>query len=351
MLLVCTSAAQYDAPESVIRDAPASRWLVSNAGDGSITQVDDGGETSSWIDSGLDSPKGMAILDGVLYVTDQTSVKGFQLEDGNPVLDLPVDGALFLNDLCTDGALLYVSDTNQNRVHSIDPLAEEAEILLDDGLSSPNGLLHDAGNGRLLLCSFRVDSPIQAVALPDGELSTLCETDLDNLDGLAFDALGFVYVSSWSSNAVFRYSPDFAGPPESVSTGHDGPADIWYDIPGEILAVPNMGANTLDLVEMPPSSVNERGELRPGSLRVGPAHPSPFNPSTRLKIELLRDAHLRVRAYDLLGRLAATLLDGRLPPGSHTATFHAANLPSGPYFLSVETEGLPPQVRRVLLLR
>jgi hypothetical protein len=84
----------FSAPESVLYDTAADRYLVSNV-NGQPLATDDNGFISllspsgevldlKWIEGGkngvrLDAPKGMTIADGVLYVADISAVRTFDL--------------------------------------------------------------------------------------------------------------------------------------------------------------------------------------------------------------------------------------------------------------------------------
>jgi hypothetical protein len=74
--------------------------------------------------------------------------------------------------------------------------------------------------------------------------------------------------------------------------------------------------------------------------RVGP---NPLNPEATVTVVTERDGRLRVRVFDVNGRLARTLLDqASIPAGMHTIRFDGRNdrgvtLPSGRYFVHAET--------------
>lgn len=54
--------------------------------------------------------------------------------------------------------------------------------------------------------------------------------------------------------------------------------------------------------------------------------------------------------YDLLGREVATLVNEVKTAGSYTATFHAANLPSGVYFYRLQA-GSFINTKKLILLK
>jgi len=75
-------------------------------------------------------------------------------------------------------------------------------------------------------------------------------TKLSNLDGLARDKSGSIYVSSWGSNAVYRFDSSFKNPPVLVSEGHMGPADISIIKNKQRLCIPNFISNKVQFVNL-----------------------------------------------------------------------------------------------------
>ncbi len=77
----------------------------------------------------------------------------------------------------------------------------------------------------------------------------------------------------------------------------------------------------------------------PDSPRLAQNYPNPFNPATVIPFDLGREAQVRLRVFDLRGRVVATLLDGVLPAGRHEAPFRAVDLPAGSYLYALEVSG------------
>ena len=77
----------------------------------------------------------------------------------------------------------------------------------------------------------------------------------------------------------------------------------------------------------------------PLQLSLEQNYPNPFNPSTTIAFTIPRDAKVKLRVFNLLGKEIATLIDGSMKAGSHTKTWNAASLPSGVYFYRLETGG------------
>jgi len=68
-------------------------------------------------------------------------------------------------------------------------------------------------------------------------------------------------------------------------------------------------------------------------------YPNPFNPSTKISYTIPRSEKVKLSVYNLLGSQIALLVNERKNSGTHTVSFHAANLPSGMYVYRLECAG------------
>jgi hypothetical protein len=88
---------------------------------------------------------------------------------------------------------------------------------------------------------------------------------------------------------------------------------------------------------------------------LGPSRPNPFTPDTRIEFALPHAAGARLRVLDPQGRLVRTLLDARLPAGTHRVPWDGRDadgraVVSGVYFYCLETDG-GSLTRKMTLLR
>lgn len=74
-------------------------------------------------------------------------------------------------------------------------------------------------------------------------------------------------------------------------------------------------------------------------VELGQNFPNPFNPTTRIPFELKQNAAVRIKVFNSLGVLVATLKDGMVRTGQHVINFDAEHLPSGLYICTVEALG------------
>jgi len=233
-------------PEAVVLDYEYERWLISNYNQGCIMQLDLDGNVAYFTETGLDHPRGMKIINGVLYVTVTTELKGFNLATGAVVYSLFIPEEDFLNDIESDDeGHLYMSGTLSSKVHKVYLATSSHSVFANVGYA-PNGLLMDKVNNRLLICHWGANAPIKAIDLSDSTVSTIVNTGLSDLDGLARNAKGDIFVSSQGNNAIYRYDPDFINPPELIAGGFNTICDICIEPNSDLLAAADMMANSIE---------------------------------------------------------------------------------------------------------
>jgi sugar lactone lactonase YvrE len=260
---LCMLQAQaFHSPESAAYDSVSKRLFVSNYGDGTIIQIDTTGEQTIF-QQGLSNCLGMILSDRILYVVDSPkTILGYDICSGELRKKLTIEQAQSLNDLTRDSSgWFYVTDIRGNGIYKTDPDLRTYTCLLTTRSAAPNGILYDPLNHRLLVCFFHEKAPIHVINLKD-LATTVIQTEFDNLDGLTMDLQGNVYVSYWgagsfsagfpTSGSIYRYDNQFAQAPVLVSTGHHGPADIYFNPATSELVIPNLLDNTIQLIPCKP---------------------------------------------------------------------------------------------------
>ncbi|GMU90167.1 MAG: hypothetical protein AMXMBFR49_23730 [Chlorobiota bacterium] len=103
---------------------------------------------------------------------------------------------------------------------------------------------------------------------------------------------------------------------------------IYLSDVGGILYTENGGIT--DIEEEVPS-------FTPGSFTVSQNYPNPFNPETVFNLYLPESGYVRGSVFDIKGSEVAKIIDGEISAGSHRIRFNGASLPSGVYFLRVDS--------------
>ncbi|MBE0642744.1 MAG: S8 family serine peptidase [Bacteroidetes bacterium] len=86
----------------------------------------------------------------------------------------------------------------------------------------------------------------------------------------------------------------------------------------------------------------------PASITLSQNYPNPFNPSTVIRYSLPEAAPVRLVVHDFYGREIAVLAEGMRNAGTHEVVFDAANLPSGSYIYTLESNSV--RVHRTMVL-
>lgn len=69
----------------------------------------------------------------------------------------------------------------------------------------------------------------------------------------------------------------------------------------------------------------------PAEFRLAQNYPNPFNPSTIISYQLPEAVHVVLKIYDMMGKEAATLINGRQEAGMYNVSFDASKLATGVY--------------------
>jgi glucose/arabinose dehydrogenase len=247
-------------PESVIVGTDGRIYLsvigeFDKDGDGAIMVIDKGKAVP--FATGLDDPKGLGKHLEWLFVADKTRVLKIDRKGKTQVLaaaDAFPKKPLFLNDLVVDPetGTVYVSDSgdlkgNSGAVYRISPKGK-VDVVADaqrmPGLHTPNGLVMD-GKSHLLLLDFGTGI-LSRVAIADGKAEKLAD-GFDGGDGLAWDAFGRLFISSWKTGKVFGIARPGASPVQ-LAVQFKSAADLCLDPTGKLLLIPDMLAGTLSSI-------------------------------------------------------------------------------------------------------
>jgi hypothetical protein len=110
---------------------------------------------------------------------------------------------------------------------------------------------------------------------------------------------------------------------------------------------PKLWVVTLPLASA--TSVQEKGTL-PAAFALYQNYPNPFNPVTTIRFSVGTPGYTSLRVYDVLGRDVATIVSEKLPAGSYSRQWNAADMPSGVYIYRLQA-GKYSETRKLILLK
>ena len=246
-------------PESVVQAKDGSIYIseigeFGKDGDGQMSKVDKKGNVTVFA-TGMDDPKGLAIIGDKLYVADK-----------NRVLEVNKDGTwqvygaqmafpgtpVFLNDVEADKlGNLYVSDSGDlksgGQIYKIAKGGAPITVITDSknpDILAPNGLLFE-GRNNLLSVDFE-SGILYRVNLTTGA-TTKMATGFTGGDGLVKTKAGKIIISDWKNGKIYEL---VAGKARVMKEGYKASADIALSNDGKLLMVPDMKAGELDFIEL-----------------------------------------------------------------------------------------------------
>lgn len=99
-----------------------------------------------------------------------------------------------------------------------------------------------------------------------------------------------------------------------------------------------------------PNTVPTDGNL-PYIFSMDPAFPNPFNSTLQLSYSLPMQADYSLAIYDASGRQAAMIDRGNAPAGQYKVEWNAVGIPSGVYFLQLESIGQKSLSQKITLIK
>ena len=347
LLIISTlqlSSQTYNNIEAVEYDASQNRFFVSN-GNSIIARASNG--DLSFFAQGSGATHGMEVLGNHLFAIDGSTIRGIELDTENEVMALSISGAQFLNGMTNDGVnILYATDFSAKRIYKIDvsDIANPSfEIIVSNTVSTPNGIVYDGDNNRLIFVNWGSNAEIKAVDLSDNSVSTIITTNFANIDGIDEDNDGNYYISTWSPDQIAKYDNAFANPPEVVTTPFlNNPADIGYAKAIDTLAIPHYPNNGDDVAFVgfnPDTMTSSVHDLFSQEFQLS-VFPNPITDQSVIQFSLQEKTTIQLEIFNQEGKLIKTLLQGTQVKGQHTVSFAGVDLPNGIYWLSLQSQHL-----------
>lgn len=81
----------------------------------------------------------------------------------------------------------------------------------------------------------------------------------------------------------------------------------------------------------------EEKSILPEEFVLNNPYPNPFNPSTTISFGLPENSNVKIVLYNVLGERLEVLTDMEYPAGYHSLRFESKSLPSGIYFVTMQT--------------
>ncbi len=237
-------------PESALFDAKSNNIYVTNIdgdasakdGNGFVSILDIDGKIKNlhWV-TGLNAPKGQAIHDGTLYVSDIDELVIINIKDAKITSKVKLPNAKFLNDVtASEDGTVFVTDMRDNKIYVL--ANGKLNLWLEDKLIiNPNGLW--AEKGKLYIGTEKI---LQA-DLNTKEIKVLAE-NCGGIDGLEKLESGDFIYSNWPGRIFVTKGAESIKLLDTVDKQNT--ADIDY-VPGKkLVIVPTFSGNSVDAYKL-----------------------------------------------------------------------------------------------------
>lgn len=339
-------------PDDLVFDLKYNRTLVGNWAGNRIIAIDSNGNQTVY-KTGLQYCHGMELSGDTLYVSSANKIYLININDAQTIRSILVPGSSRLGAITMDTAnyILYVSDWSVEKIFKVNLNSNTSSILLNPGYGIYVGILFDGNNNRLILNTFNTNVPIKAVNITTGQVSNLTGAIYNNLSAIIRDKNGYVYFTSFATDEVYKIDSSFAYPHQIISTGHDDPSGLGYNMVTHTLGVTNYNTNSISLITLPGTSIRKIGSsVYAKDYELYQNYPNPFNSTTIIKFNIKNNTFVELKVFDILGKEIAKLVNEKLQAGTYEASFSNNQLPSGGYIYKLETENYS-NVKKMMLIK
>ena len=237
-------SALYDDARDIMYVSLMDGGAVEKDGRGQIVVVDEQGQLLRTLTEGLHAPKGMALYQDTLYVGDIDRIAVISVQDGQKRF-IPVEGARFLNDVeADDEGHIYVSDMLTGTLYRLQHGQDAVTIVDDVTIAHPNGLYWDgvalfiASWGEGMRDDFSTEQAGRLYRYdPKSRVVTEASERFGNLDGIAVDDKGRMFVTDWINGGLFVVVD---GKARKIQALPSGSADLGYHRRGAFFVIPLM---------------------------------------------------------------------------------------------------------------
>lgn len=217
--------------------------LDKKTGDGFISQIDLTGKITNlkWV-TGLNDPKGMAVLNGKLYVADMDELVEIDIDKATILKHYPAPGSKFLNDVtASSDGVVYVSDMKDQRIYAlIDGVF--SSWLYNEKLNYVNGLWVE---GSIL---YAGNNSVWQIDIKTKEMTALIN-ETGGIDGLETIGNGNFIFSNWGGKIYVSDNGKVIKLLDTTAEKRNS-ADIDYIPEQKIVLVPTFFGNNVDAYKL-----------------------------------------------------------------------------------------------------
>lgn len=244
----------------MLHDPDDDVYYVANANgrpgvaddNGFISVLSKSGDTLAlkWIDGAsadvtLGAPTGMAFMGPYLCVADITTIRRFDRRTGAPQGEIPIPGAVSLQDIDAPQGMLYFTDSGDStKAGAVYRLSQDGKL---DTLAHGPELGHPTGIAVTGDSVWVVNRAGEMYRVAGGQRLDVVKLPSAGLEGLVIFA-GDAFVSTSDGRSVLRGK--LGGPFSPLLTDLDAPANLGHDIWRNRILVPLFRSDEVRIVRL-----------------------------------------------------------------------------------------------------
>ena len=228
-----SGTAQFNKPNASTYNKFDDHYYITNHNGQSVVKLDRSGNKSVFIQN-LVAPNNLLFdvfpFGPAFIVLDSNKAKVFDTS-GSMIAYISVPNAVKLMDLVYDSAAqcIYATDVEKGWIikttfGSAPNYTPNISVWIS-GLVRPSNLLLQKNNNRLLFVQDTMNANLMSVDLNSKSVTVLRNTGLSLLSGLAQDSEGNYYISSQYEKNIYQWNKYLTGSPKKI-VGEPKPGDI-----------------------------------------------------------------------------------------------------------------------------
>jgi hypothetical protein len=239
-------------------------------------------------------------------------------------------------------------------------LLEAEGMMFINGVGNPTQLINNDGSlvGELpesMHALSSADVHYFEVAVPNQSAEKFLAITNGRDPSARLIALGADFPNNWPED-ISLIGP--STPKLGNNPNEDGAGKVVYDPYNNALIVlaANNGLASISLINVIAEwdttvvKVNHQsGVTIPKDYVLEQNYPNPFNPTTRIRFGLPKAGFVRLRLYDILGRIVSTLVEEQKDAGHYSVDFDAYDLSTGVYLYRLEVNQITLQRKMILV--
>ena len=251
-------------PESVTSDG--KRYFVSNQGqdvfskdgDGFISEISADGKLVNPkllpVTGVLNAPKGMTVVNSILYVADMECIVGFDINTRKTVFELTIPETKVLNDICPlENGFIAVTETVSGNIYKINTKNKSFEII--GNVPTANGINYNEKTKQLVVCTNgkKYGDGSVYIKTGNGDFEELSNISNGFFDGIEWIDDTHLLISDWVTFPIKGFGKMWIydlskQKSQSYLTG-ESIADIYYNPATQKIYMPQMFHNQVIITE------------------------------------------------------------------------------------------------------